>query len=116
MLRMLLHWALSALAIWIVSRVVPADQLETYVKGYAETIGGNAPLTVNAVKFIANQTVADEGKRDLKDFVGAVVRVTIATGEPVTELKVVTASSRGFMAAVLRPAPDIPVMMTTSVT
>jgi enoyl-CoA hydratase/carnithine racemase len=35
------------------------------VKNYADTIGGNAPLTVNAVKFIANQTVADEGKRDL---------------------------------------------------
>jgi enoyl-CoA hydratase/carnithine racemase len=28
-------------------------------------IGGNAPLTVNSVKFIANQTVADEDKRDL---------------------------------------------------
>jgi enoyl-CoA hydratase/carnithine racemase len=49
----------------LVNRVVPADQLETYVKGYAEMIGGNAPLTVNAVKFIANQTVADEDKRDL---------------------------------------------------
>ena len=50
----------------LVNRVLPADQLEDYVKGYADTIGGNAPLTVNAVKFIANQTVADDGKRDLK--------------------------------------------------
>jgi enoyl-CoA hydratase/carnithine racemase len=58
--------AAEAQTMGLVNRVLPADQLETYVKGYAETIGGNAPLTVNAVKFIANQTVADEGKRDLK--------------------------------------------------
>jgi enoyl-CoA hydratase/carnithine racemase len=58
--------AAEAQTMGLVNRVVPADQLETYVKGYAETIGGNAPLTVNAVKFIANQTVADEDKRDLK--------------------------------------------------
>jgi len=57
--------AAEAQTMGLVNRVVPADQLETYVKGYAETIGGNAPLTVNAVKFIANQTVADEDKRDL---------------------------------------------------
>jgi enoyl-CoA hydratase len=58
--------AAEAQTMGLVNRVMPADQLETYVKNYADTIGGNAPLTVNAVKFIANQTVADEGKRDLK--------------------------------------------------
>ena len=57
--------AAEAQTMGLVNRVVPADQLEGYVKGYADTIGGNAPLTVNAVKFIANQTVADEHKRDL---------------------------------------------------
>jgi enoyl-CoA hydratase/carnithine racemase len=57
--------AAEAQTMGLVNRVLPADQLETYVKTYADTIGGNAPLTVNAVKFIANQTVADEGKRDL---------------------------------------------------
>jgi enoyl-CoA hydratase/carnithine racemase len=57
--------AAEAQTMGLVNRVVPVDQLETYVKNYAETIGGNAPLTVNAVKFIANQTVADEDKRDL---------------------------------------------------
>jgi enoyl-CoA hydratase/carnithine racemase len=36
------------------------------VQDYADMIGGNAPLTVNSVKFIANQTVADEDKRDLQ--------------------------------------------------
>ena len=58
--------AVEAQTMGLVNRVVPVDKLEAYVKDYAETIGGNAPLTVNAVKFIANQTVADEGKRDLK--------------------------------------------------
>jgi enoyl-CoA hydratase/carnithine racemase len=58
--------AAEAQTMGLVNRVLPAEQLEDYVKGYADTIGGNAPLTVNAVKFIANQTVADEGKRDLK--------------------------------------------------
>jgi enoyl-CoA hydratase/carnithine racemase len=58
--------AAEAQTMGLVNRVLPADQLEAYVKDYADTIGGNAPLTVNAVKFIANQTVRDESKRDLK--------------------------------------------------
>src|SRR4029079_18380257 len=41
----------------LVNRVVKPDELETYVKTYAETIAGNAPLTVKAAKFIANQAV-----------------------------------------------------------
>src|SRR5205085_3762146 len=45
--------AAEAQTMGLVNRVVPADQLEGYVKTYADTIGGNAPLTVNAVKFIA---------------------------------------------------------------
>jgi enoyl-CoA hydratase len=49
----------------LVNRVLPSDQLEDFVKSYADMIGGNAPLTVNAVKYIANQTVQDESKRDL---------------------------------------------------
>jgi enoyl-CoA hydratase/carnithine racemase len=58
--------AAEAQTMGLVNRVLPVDKLEAYVKDYADTIGGNAPLTVNAVKFIANQTVADEGRRDLK--------------------------------------------------
>ena len=34
----------------LVNRVVPDAELESYVKNYAETIAGNAPLTVKAVK------------------------------------------------------------------
>jgi len=58
--------ATEAQMMGLVNRVLPADKLEAYVKDYADTIGGNAPLTVNAVKFIANQTAVDESKRDLK--------------------------------------------------
>ena len=57
--------AAEAYAMGLINRVVTVDELEGYVRNYADTIGGNAPLTVNAVKFIANQTAADEGKRDL---------------------------------------------------
>ena len=49
----------------LVNRVVPQAELETYVKSYADTIANNAPLTVKAAKFIANETVKDESKRDL---------------------------------------------------
>jgi enoyl-CoA hydratase/carnithine racemase len=58
--------AAEAHAMGLINRVVPADDLEAYVRNYTDTIGNNAPLTVNSVKFIANQTVAEEDKRDLK--------------------------------------------------
>jgi enoyl-CoA hydratase/carnithine racemase len=48
-----------------VNRVVPADELEAYVKNYAEMIAGNAPLTVNSVKFIVGEVMKDESKRDM---------------------------------------------------
>jgi enoyl-CoA hydratase/carnithine racemase len=48
----------------LVNRVVPQAELEAYVKNYADTIAGNAPLTVKAAKYIANETVRDEGKRN----------------------------------------------------
>ena len=58
--------AAEAQMMGLVNRVLPGDELESYVKDYAETIAGNAPLTVDAVKFIVAQTVADESTRDLK--------------------------------------------------
>ena len=48
-----------------VNRVVPPDDLEAYVKNYAEMIAGNAPLTVNSVKFIVGEVMKDESKRDM---------------------------------------------------
>ena len=49
----------------LVNRVVPDGELENYVKNYADTIAGNAPLTINAVKAMVGEVVKDESKRDL---------------------------------------------------
>ena len=58
--------AAEAQGMGLVNRVLPAEELEKYVKDYAETISGNAPLTVNSVKYIVGQTVTPESKRDLQ--------------------------------------------------
>jgi enoyl-CoA hydratase len=58
--------AAEAQQMGLVNRVVPDGELESYVKNYAETIAGNAPLTVDSVKFIVGQVLADESQRDLK--------------------------------------------------
>jgi enoyl-CoA hydratase/carnithine racemase len=49
----------------LVNRVIASAELETYVKTYADTIAGNAPLTVKAAKFIAGEATKDESKRNL---------------------------------------------------
>lgn len=58
--------AQEALQMGLVNRVLPGEELEKYVKDYAETISGNAPLTVGSVKYIVGQAVKDESERDLK--------------------------------------------------
>ena len=58
--------AAEALQMGLVNRVLPGEELETYVKDYAGTISGNAPLTVNAVKYIVGQVVKDESQRDMQ--------------------------------------------------
>ena len=49
----------------LVNRVVPASELDAYVKNYAQMIGENAPLTIATTKFTIGEVVKDEGKRDL---------------------------------------------------
>jgi enoyl-CoA hydratase len=49
----------------LVNRVVPADELEAYVKKYAEMIGDNAPLTIATTKFTIGQVVKEDSQRDL---------------------------------------------------
>jgi len=49
----------------LINRVVKADELEAYVKKYAESIGENAPMTIATTKFIVGEVVKDESKRDL---------------------------------------------------
>ncbi len=48
----------------LVNRVVPEAQLESYVKDYAATIAGHAPLTVGSVKLIVGEALKDESIRD----------------------------------------------------
>jgi enoyl-CoA hydratase len=58
--------AAEALQMGLVNRSVPEGELEAYVRNYAETISGNAPLTVDAVKYIVGQAVTPESERNLK--------------------------------------------------
>src|SRR6185312_3353243 len=63
-------------------------------------------------------TYVVEGKRPLSDFVGAVARVPIDAGEPISDGKLVLSGTRGFMAAVLQPgarAVSVPVTATSAV-
>jgi len=57
--------AAEALAMGLVNRVVPDGELERYVKDYADTIAGNAPLTIKAVKAVVSEMMKDESTRDL---------------------------------------------------
>jgi pilus assembly protein CpaB len=61
---------------------------------------------------------AVEGKKKMEDFVGAVVRLPIAQGEPITDGRVVSPGNSGFLAAVLRPgyrAVSVPVTVTSGI-
>ena len=55
----------EALRIGLVNQIVPADELESYVKDYCEMIAANAPLTVRSVKVIVREAMKDAGERDL---------------------------------------------------
>jgi enoyl-CoA hydratase/carnithine racemase len=48
-----------------VNRVRPAAEVEAYVREYAETIAGNAPMTVATVKLCVAQYAKNPGERDL---------------------------------------------------
>jgi enoyl-CoA hydratase len=55
----------EALQMGLINRVVPADELETYVQNYCSTIAANAPLTVRAAKVIVREALKDGDKRDM---------------------------------------------------
>jgi enoyl-CoA hydratase/carnithine racemase len=58
--------AAEAREMGLVNRVMSDGELDDYVKNYADTIAGNAPLTVNSIKYIVGEVVRDESKRNLK--------------------------------------------------
>jgi 1,4-dihydroxy-2-naphthoyl-CoA synthase len=49
----------------LVNRVVPAADLESYVKSITDMICTNAPLTIKAVKFTVGEILKDDSKRDV---------------------------------------------------
>jgi enoyl-CoA hydratase/carnithine racemase len=58
--------AAQALAMGMVGHVLPDEMVEPFVMEMAATIAENAPLTVAAVKRIAQEAVKDPGRRDLE--------------------------------------------------
>jgi enoyl-CoA hydratase/carnithine racemase len=58
--------AVEAHQMGLVNSVLPEAELEAYVHNMAETISRNAPLTVNSVKFIVGQALAEDSRRDFK--------------------------------------------------
>jgi enoyl-CoA hydratase len=55
----------QALRMGMANHVLPDAEVEPFVMDMADTIGGNAPLTVAAVKQIAQEAVKDPADRDL---------------------------------------------------
>ncbi len=59
-----------------------------------------------------------QGKRDMEELEGAVVRLLISAGQPITESRVVHPGDRGFLAAVLNPGMrgvSVPVNATSGI-
>jgi enoyl-CoA hydratase/carnithine racemase len=56
----------------LINRLVPADELDGYVRNYAETIAGNAPLTIAAAKLAVREYLKDPEQRDLAAVAAAV--------------------------------------------
>jgi enoyl-CoA hydratase/carnithine racemase len=56
----------------LVNRVVPVAELEGYVKKFAATIGGNAPLTIRAAKMAINAAVEDPERRRMAEIDAAI--------------------------------------------
>ncbi|GAC1340020.1 MAG: enoyl-CoA hydratase [Myxococcales bacterium] len=57
--------AAEALQMGLVNRLKPAAGLEAWVQETAKTIGGNAPLTISAVKLAIAESHKDPAQRDL---------------------------------------------------
>jgi enoyl-CoA hydratase/carnithine racemase len=57
--------AVEARAMGLVNRTTADGEIESFTRGYAETIAANAPLTIAAVKFIVGELQKEESGRDL---------------------------------------------------
>jgi enoyl-CoA hydratase/carnithine racemase len=59
--------AAEAQTMGLVNRVAPDADVERLAREYADTIAGNAPLTVSAAKFILGELYKDPADRDLAE-------------------------------------------------
>jgi enoyl-CoA hydratase len=55
----------EALTMGLINRRVPEAELESFVRGYAQTIADNAPMTVASIKTIVDEVMKDESQRDM---------------------------------------------------
>ncbi|MEO7762218.1 MAG: enoyl-CoA hydratase [Casimicrobiaceae bacterium] len=55
----------EAVTMGLVNRLVPAAQLDAYVRECALAIAANAPMTVASIKTIVNEALKDESRRDM---------------------------------------------------
>lgn len=63
----------TALRMGLIEDVAPPEMLEATVRGYAETIAQNAPLSIRATKLTVRQVLLDESRRDM-DLMAALSR------------------------------------------
>ena len=56
----------EAYGMGLINRVLPRVELDGYIKDYADTMAGNAPLTIKACKQIVAEIVKDSEERDLE--------------------------------------------------
>jgi enoyl-CoA hydratase len=55
----------EALRMGLINRLLPGNELASYVQDYAATIGANAPLTIRAAKLASTELLKAEADRDL---------------------------------------------------
>ncbi len=56
----------EAFRLGLVQRVLPEEELDEFVRNYAGRIAANAPLTVRAMKLIANEVIKDPSETDFE--------------------------------------------------
>ena len=64
--------AREALQMGLVNRIVPAADLQTTVKNYADDIAKNAPLALAAAKIVLNTAASEATERDFTALQAAV--------------------------------------------
>ncbi len=57
--------AVEATQMGLVNRISPDAEIETYVRGVADSIAANAPLTIRAAKRIVRELLRDKSDRDM---------------------------------------------------